>query len=279
MNTKGQKKSRIQGGGWSQAKKYTQDKNTNQPQDKVKYSSHSHNTNTIQIIQEGLVLLPAALDWKTQLWLIEKSFEIGKSTNTDTEGFYEERDGVMVLNQGTRGRVIKEIGSFPEEFKTLVLNLLDKARQVDPSLPTMDPNTVLINYYNEKATFKWHKDSEDPNLVRTKQGKPIISLSVGQTAIFAYKKRYEDTDYAEIKLHSGDVLIFGGPSRMIVHSVQEIVGRSMPPPIISKMRSGRLNLTIRDIGTGRIDKSQFPAYRVIYDDAEGIGEGDIVEKD
>jgi hypothetical protein len=34
------------------------------------------------------------------------------------------------------------------------------------------------------------------------------------------------------------------------------------------MHTGRLNITIRDIGRGRIDKSQFPAYRVIYGENE-----------
>ena len=45
----------------------------------------------------------------------------------------------------------------------------------DPTLPPNDVNTLLINFYNPGATFKWHKDSEDPNLIREGKGKPIVS--------------------------------------------------------------------------------------------------------
>eukprot|EP01124_Arcella_intermedia_P034090 TRINITY_DN8386_c0_g1_i1.p1 TRINITY_DN8386_c0_g1~~TRINITY_DN8386_c0_g1_i1.p1 ORF type:complete len:185 (+),score=35.75 TRINITY_DN8386_c0_g1_i1:554-1108(+) len=180
----------------------------------------------------------------------------------------------MVLNQGSRGRVIKDASIFPDKFVTLCQHYLQRAREIDKSLPSMTPNTILINYYNEKASFKWHKDSEDPNLIKTRQGKPIISLSIGQSAHFAYKNRYEDKEFETIRLNSGDVLIFGGPSRMIVHSVTEIIGRTLPAPIISNMRSGRLNITVRDIGIGKIDRSQFPAYRVIYDTPEGQNKED-----
>jgi len=143
--------------------------------------------------------------------------------------------------------------------------MLEKARSSDSTLPTMDPNTALLNYYNEKAHFKWHKDSEDPNLIKLNQGKPIISFSIGLSAEFCYKQNYDDLDHKSLRLDSGDVIVFGGPSRMIVHSVNKIYGRTMPGPLISStMRSGRLNITVRDIGTGILDKTQFPKYRVIY---------------
>jgi len=264
--TQNQKRSRVQGSAWSGTR---QDTKSSETKTKVNYDKDAKNLKaTHKIYRPGLVLLPSALDWTTQNWLIDLCFSVGKSTLDDKEGFYEEKDGRMVLNQGTRGRVIKSANVFPEEFRELCLKMLEKARALDQTIPNMDPNTILINYYNEKASFKWHKDSEDPNLIKTKQGKPIISFSIGQSAIFAYKMKYEDTNYSTIRLNSGDVLIFGGPSRMIVHSVQEIIGKTLPAPLISKMRSGRLNLTIRDIGIGKIDKSKFPAYRVVYDNDE-----------
>jgi hypothetical protein len=67
---------------------------------------------------------------------------------------------------------------------------------------------------------------------------------------------------------------------MIVHSVT-IIPRTMPVSLMydrrpfllflffhsfrKEMTNGRLNITVRDIGRGWIDSSQFPAYRVIYD--------------
>jgi hypothetical protein len=67
-----------------------------------------------------------------------------------------------------------------------------------------------------------------------------------------------------VRLNSGDVLLFGGPARMIVHSVTRVVPRTMPPMLRGRMLHGRLNVTVRDIGRGVIDASKFPAYRVTY---------------
>lgn len=52
---------------------------------------------------------------------------------------------------------------------------------------------------------------------------------------------------SSINLESGDVLVFGGPSRMIYHGVREIAPDTMPSDIANegKMRKGRLNLTFR----------------------------------
>eukprot|EP01125_Pyxidicula_operculata_P004770 TRINITY_DN1782_c0_g1_i4.p1 TRINITY_DN1782_c0_g1~~TRINITY_DN1782_c0_g1_i4.p1 ORF type:complete len:148 (-),score=18.88 TRINITY_DN1782_c0_g1_i4:27-470(-) len=142
----------------------------------------------------------------------------------------------------------------------------------------MTPSTVLINYYNEKAHFKWHRDSEDPELIKMKAGKPIISLSIGLSCIFSYKNNYEEKEHNNIQLNSGDILLFGGASRMIVHSVQQIIGKTMPAPLIGSLRSGRLNITVRDIGRGKIDKSLFPAYRVLYDGGNDEDEAYDVEE-
>ena len=68
-----------------------------------------------------------------------------------------------------------------------------------------------------------------------------------------------------MRLESGDVLLFGGPSRMIVHSVLRVIPKTMPLALRGCMRNGRLNVTYRDVGCGFIDKSQFPMYRVSYD--------------
>ena len=60
-------------------------------------------------------------------------------------------------------------------------------------------------------------------------------------------------------------MLFGGPARMIVHSVTRVIPKTMPSMMRGKMLHGRLNVTVRDIGRGVIDTSMFPAYRVSYD--------------
>jgi alkylated DNA repair protein (DNA oxidative demethylase) len=51
-----------------------------------------------------------------------------------------------------------------------------------------------------------------------------------------------------VRLESGDLLVFGGPSRMIHHGVSGIVPHSRPPWL--RMVPGRLNFTFRNTGRG-----------------------------
>ncbi len=50
-----------------------------------------------------------------------------------------------------------------------------------------------------------------------------------------------------MRLESGDLLVFGGPARMIFHSVAKIHPNTAPPELIraTGLRPGRLNLTFR----------------------------------
>lgn len=234
----------------------------------------------IERLSDGLVCVRKFMSAETQAWLVRTAFEVGESDVENAalgRGFFtksSDGDGLR-LNQGTRGRVIKKIGDFPDEFRALCAEAVAVARGadalVDPSVRGFNPTTVLVNFYTAGAEFKWHKDSEDPRLIASKTGPPIVSFSVGLSADFGYKHSFEDPEHKVVRLNSGDVLLFGGPSRMIVHSVLNVHPGSMPGNLRGKMLNGRLNVTVRDVGTGVIDESQFPAYRVYYDGVQAEG--------
>jgi alkylated DNA repair dioxygenase AlkB len=68
--------------------------------------------------------------------------------------------------------------------------------------------------------------------------------------------RPEDTDASQtalggaakartVRLESGDILIFGGPARMLFHSVQKIFPNHRPKGLV--LAPGRLNLTFREL--------------------------------
>lgn len=103
-----------------------------------------------------------------------------------------------------------------------------------------------------------HRDKTETEESR-KQGKPVVSFSIGDTGDFIYEvltgpggPPLEKT----IQLKSGDCLIFGGPSRMIRHAVSRIYPGTSPLPHIGgeegtggfSLRCGRLNLTFREDG-------------------------------
>jgi len=224
----------------------------------------------VTVLQDGLVHLSQIIDLDTQQYIYDKVFEIGAGSDKEGGGFYSLNGSALKLNMGKRGRVIEPMDLFPPKFKELCDFYLTKAMSVDPTVPTNDVNTLLINFYSPGGTFKWHKDSEDPNLIREGKGKPIISFSIGLTADFCYKNHYEDSSYSTVKLQSGDVLIFGGPSRMIVHSVQQIYPHTMPVGLrMRQSGEGRLNLTFRDV-VGVLDETQFPKFRVSYANSDYI---------
>jgi len=171
------------------------------------------------------------------------------------------------LNMGTRGRMIDDTSTFNPRFNELCRRCLAQSQAVDPTMPDMEPTTLLINFYRRGATMKWHQDTEHPSRSHgagLASGKPVISFSIGFEADFGYKRRYDDDKHTTIRLVSGDVLLFGGYSRMIVHGVTNVLPGTMPPHLRGLMREGRLNLTFRDTADGIVDTSLFPRYRVTY---------------
>ena len=101
-----------------------------------------------------------------------------------------------------------------------------------------------------------HQDkSERPETLR--RGSPVVSISIGDACDFGYcDTRPEEADQAlvalgggekpkNVRLESGDVLIFGGPSRMVFHGVTKIHPNHRPKGLV--LAGGRLNLTFREL--------------------------------
>ncbi|MFD3652586.1 alpha-ketoglutarate-dependent dioxygenase AlkB family protein [Streptomyces sp. 24-1644] len=107
------------------------------------------------------------------------------------------------------------------------------------------PDTALINFYDGAARMGMHQDKEE------RSGAPVVSLSIGDTCVF----RFGNTEgrgrpYTDVELASGDLFVFGGPSRYAFHGVPTVYAGTAEPA--SGMRGGRLNLTLRETGlTGR----------------------------
>ncbi|MBD2386008.1 alpha-ketoglutarate-dependent dioxygenase AlkB [Cylindrospermum sp. FACHB-282] len=100
------------------------------------------------------------------------------------------------------------------------------------------PQTCLINYYENGSKLGLHQDNSEPNKTA-----PIISISLGDDAIFLVGGNKRSDKTREILLKSGDVIILAGESRMIYHGIKKII-----PSTSSLLKAGgRLNLTIRQV--------------------------------
>jgi len=123
-----------------------------------------------------------------------------------------------------------------------------KGADVEHILPYMDPDVCIVNFYTETGRLGLHQDKDESNRTLYK-GLPVVSFSVGDSAEFLYGTE-RDIDKAEgITLESGDVLIFGGESRLVFHGVSHVIPHTSPKWLNQDtgLRPGRLNLTFRQI--------------------------------
>jgi hypothetical protein len=105
------KKSRVQGSwGGSTSDHNTKAKSTERKTETSAPIVDNSSTKAPVVLQEGLVYFPNTLSLETQKWLIRMCMEEGKASGQDGDGFYyidEKKNGMLVLNQGNRGRVIR----------------------------------------------------------------------------------------------------------------------------------------------------------------------------
>lgn len=105
------------------------------------------------------------------------------------------------------------------------------------------PDAALVNFYDGAATMGMHQDREE------RSDAPVVSLSLGDSCVFRFGNTEDrGRPYTDVELVSGDLFVFGGPSRHAFHGVPRVFEGSAGPA--SGMRAGRLNLTLRETGLG-----------------------------
>ncbi|MBZ6076719.1 alpha-ketoglutarate-dependent dioxygenase AlkB family protein [Microvirga puerhi] len=105
------------------------------------------------------------------------------------------------------------------------------------------PDACLINFYEPSARMGLHQDKDEEEF-----DAPVVSLSLGDTALFRYGGLDRKDPTKSVKLRSGDAIVFGGPARLIHHGVD----RLFPGSSDLLPQGGRLNLTLRKVKVGPI---------------------------
>jgi len=103
------------------------------------------------------------------------------------------------------------------------------------------PDACLVNFYDPQARMGMHQDKDEAEFAA-----PVVSLSLGDTALFRYGGLDRKDPTRSVRLRSGDAIVFGGPARLIHHGVDRLV------PATSDLlpQGGRLNLTLRKVEPG-----------------------------
>ena len=100
------------------------------------------------------------------------------------------------------------------------------------------PEACLINYYNPDAKMGLHQDRDEDDFAA-----PILSFSLGDSAIFRIGGTERGGKTQSLKLHSGDALVMGGPARLAYHGIDRILAGTST--LLG--REGRVNLTLRRV--------------------------------
>lgn len=142
-----------------------------------------------------------------------------------------------------RHRFYDSIKKYPDSiFLTETVNrCIRTANNFDKDILIDEPTHLILLKYQESSNMKFHKDISENDGDGLN---PIVSFSIGNSCDFAIKYNICDTEEI-IRLNSGDVILFGGKSRYIYHSVKSIYPYSGPVNITNIIGNHRLNLTFR----------------------------------
>ena len=101
-----------------------------------------------------------------------------------------------------------------------------------------DPEACLVNFYSGGARMGLHRDEDEDDFTA-----PVLSVSLGDTAIFRIGGPERGGKTGTLKLNSGDVLVMGGPSRLCYHGIDRVLTGSST----LLKDGGRINLTLRRV--------------------------------
>jgi alkylated DNA repair protein (DNA oxidative demethylase) len=106
----------------------------------------------------------------------------------------------------------------------------------------MNPDICIVNWYSAGSRLGLHQDKdESPESIA--RGAPVVSVSLGDTAVFRIGGLKRKDPVETIHLQSGDAFVFGGPSRLRYHGVSKIVPATGPARLGFE---GRISLTFRE---------------------------------
>lgn len=118
----------------------------------------------------------------------------------------------------------------PDVFRELALQAADRA-----GFAAFAPDACLINRYDPGARLSLHQDKDENDFAA-----PIVSVSLGLPAVFLFGELRRADPPRRIRLTHGDVVVWGGPSRLRYHGVLALADGTHP--LLGRCR---INLTFR----------------------------------
>jgi alkylated DNA repair protein (DNA oxidative demethylase) len=105
-----------------------------------------------------------------------------------------------------------------------------------------DPEACLVNHYGPEAKLGLHRDADEAD-----QSAPVLSVSLGDSALFRIGGPQRSDPTQSLRLASGDVVVLGGAARQCFHGVDRIYPGTSRLLAGTPLEGGRLNLTLRRV--------------------------------
>jgi alkylated DNA repair protein (DNA oxidative demethylase) len=121
----------------------------------------------------------------------------------------------------------------PRSFRALARAAADAAGYAG-----FEPDACLVNRYEPKARMSLHQDRNERDL-----SAPIVSVSLGLPAAFRFGGPDRADPAQRVPVQHGDVVVWGGPSRLWFHGVAPLPDGHHP-----LTGACRYNLTFRRAG-------------------------------
>ena len=105
------------------------------------------------------------------------------------------------------------------------------------------PECCLINFYDPEARMGLHRDADEDTFAA-----PVVSLSLGDSAVFRIGGTTRRGATSSLRIHSGDVMILAGKARLAYHGIDRVLGGSSR--LLEQQGwkgGGRINVTLRRV--------------------------------
>lgn len=151
-----------------------------------------------------------------------------RMTNCGATGWISDRRGYRYA--ATDPQTGQPWPAMPDLFRTLAARAARSA-----GFAYFAPDACLINLYAPGAKMSLHQDRDEADF-----SAPIVSVSLGLPAVFLWGGATRGDKTSRIPLESGDVLVWGGVSRLNFHGILAL--REGVHPRLGRLR---INLTFR----------------------------------
>ena len=160
-----------------------------------------------------------------------------RMTNAGSHGWFSDRQGYRyIARHPETGRPWPAI---PQALRDIWAEVADYPAE---------PECCLINHYAPEARMGLHRDEDEETFAA-----PVVSLSLGDSAVFRLGGRERRGPTRSLKIHSGDVMVLSGAARLAYHGIDRVLGGSSRLLAqngwaeVAGEEGGRLNLTLRRV--------------------------------